>query len=218
MAERFATLGETVDAQVPGASSGDVEDEGVSTADADDVAYDLMNVRLVHVGESTPVVGSLDEIASEIYSTIDSMALRVGELLDVAYRSNSRARFERWVVDDLPFGLDTAKRLRAVYLAQRELPLHVRERLPRPWQALYALVAVGQPELERAVDDGVVHPGLTVQETREVARGLRGRTRSHVSQVDVWASRLMQQPAEELSEEMADRLGRWLSRSPHSRS
>ena len=89
------------------------------------------------------------------------MALKVGAILRAA-RAEHPETFRAWVENDLPFGLDTAKRLMAISEAYEKLPAATLEQLPRPWQALYALRALPLGELQAAVDAGVVTAGISV--------------------------------------------------------
>ena len=207
--ERTAVDEEAVDAQVAGAAGDEVEDESLLAADAEHVAFGGMG--LAHLSDTTPALDDLGDITSAIYATVDRMALRVGELVDRGRRvAGTKREYERWVREDLPFGLDTAKRLRAIYLAYEELPPAVLERMPRPWQALYALVAVDRPVLEAAVADGRVRPELTVEETRELARDLRGQPSRPRSRLDGLVERITAFPVEDLSQSAQERLWCWL--------
>lgn len=209
LAQRSPVGDEAVGAEVASAPGDEVEHDVVSAAVADHVPCYVMS--LAHVADSSRTPMALRGITVEIYSAIDRMVLRVGELLEEGRQSTSKAGFERWVINDLPFGLDTARRFRAIFLAFRELPEEMLTQMPRPWQALYALTSVERPVLERAIADGTIRPNLTVVETREVARGLKGAHRPHISQVDVWVARLVRFPADELSDDSRERVARWLA-------
>lgn len=138
------------------------------------------------------------------------MALRVGELLESALQRVGNERWRGWVESDLPFGLETARRLRAVYLGCSQLPTEVVAQLPRPWQALYALVKVPQAELAAAVESGQVHPGLSARAAIAVSKDLRGTGTRQFSPLDVIAGRLLAASPDDLSADVAERLRRWL--------
>ena len=83
-----------------------------------------------------------EQIAHEVYATVNHEALRLGELLELARDQMSRSGFERWIETELPFDLLMARRLRAVYLGYRELPPEMLNEMPLPWQSIF----VHQPE------------------------------------------------------------------------
>ena len=109
------------------------------------------------------------EIEGEIYATVNESCLKLGKLLDEA-RQICGHGWMAWIEERCPFGYDTAYRLRAVYLAYRELPPDVLDRLPRPWQALFSLRRLSPNELSAGVLNGRIHPGLTVKQTHELVR------------------------------------------------
>lgn len=78
-----------------------------------------------------------EQIAGEVYAAINEHVVRVGRLVDDAMGRMTRASFEEWVRDELPFDVYAARRFRAVYLAWRELPEEMLVEMPEPWQALY---------------------------------------------------------------------------------
>lgn len=214
LAERFVSgRFETIHAQPAGADRDRFEDEVLAAA-AQHVTYEVMGRAVVHQGHSTAVLLTLEDIGVEIYATVDRMAMRLGDLLDHAVEISSRAEYERWVTEDLPFGLDTAKRLRAIFLAYRELPDEMLVEMPRPWQALYALAAVPRPVLEQAIEDGTVNGQMTVEQTRAVARELNGRPQPKFSQADLWAARLVSLSPADLSPEVKTMLSDWLALQP----
>jgi len=132
--EGGASFFEAGGADASGAVGDRFDDEGVLAANADDVAFDGM---ATHLPDGTPVLLDAEQIAAEVYATVDREALRLGELLELARDSMSRAGFERWVETELPFDLPMARRLRAVYLGYRELPPEMLKEMPLPWQSLF---------------------------------------------------------------------------------
>lgn len=205
-------VGEALGAETSGAGRYDVEDQSLATARTHDIPCDVMG-EVVHLTDGTPMLLTLDQIGAEIYQTIDRMALRVGELLVHARQMVKRSEYERWVAEELPFGLDKAKRLRAIYLAFSELPEDTVKKLPRPWQALYALSSVPKEELVEALAAGDVHAEMTVAEARGAARELKGQTQPRVSQADALIGRLVTYESAEMSTEARTLLEDWL-RSP----
>ena len=91
-----------------------------------------------HLPDGTPVLLTPEQIATEVYATVDREALRLGELLELARDRMSRTGYERWVETELPFDLPMARRLRAVYLGYRELPTDMLTQMPLPWQSIFA--------------------------------------------------------------------------------
>lgn len=164
---------------------------------------------VLHRGDDTPASDDLGDIAAQIYASIDRMALRIGELLQRALEAHGTERFREWVTNDLPFGIETARRMRAVYLAYREFPPELLASMPAPWQALYALSKVPRPRLVEAIESGEVHARLSARAAIEVSKELRGGTR-HFSQLDVIAGRLLAASPDDLSSDVLARLRRWL--------
>jgi hypothetical protein len=162
---------------------------------------------LAHRTESTVDV-RLKEIRGEIFTAIDQMVFRVGELLYEAKMLRPRT-FQAWVESALPFGYDRAYRLIAIHLAYRELPEAVRNRLPRPWQALFALrhlAADGRIVAE--VNSGAIHPELTVREALALKPGPRH------SDADLLVGRLLGHDPSSLDPVVRDDLVAWLAETP----
>lgn len=87
----------------------------------------------LHEANSSPP--PLDELAARIQSETDAFALLIGNLMDQGLRRN-KAKFERWVLTSTPFSISEAHRLRAVFIAYRDLPAETVRDLPRPSSAL----------------------------------------------------------------------------------
>lgn len=165
---------------------------------------------VLHRGDDTPASDDLGDIAAQIYSAIDRMALRVGELLERALQAHGLERWRQWVDEDLPFGLETARRLRAVYLAYREFPAEMLASMPHPWQALYALSKIPKPRLIEAIESGQVNASLSARAAIEVSKELRGVGTRHFTPLDVIAGRLLAASPDDLSPDVAQSLRRWL--------
>jgi hypothetical protein len=155
-------------------------------------------MQLVH-SQNRTVATTLDEMTVEIFETVDRMVMRVGELLERAWQMYPDD-WKRWVVEDLPFGLDTARRLRAVYLAYKHLPPEKLAQLPRAWQALFAIRHLDH---EALIATGEIGPGTTVQGALAVVRG-------RFTDADVTAGRLMSYSPTQLSDDVLDQLRGWL--------
>lgn len=143
------------------------------------------------------------------------MALRVGVILLKAKQVDPDG-FDQWVVAELPFGLETARRLMAITKAYGTLPGDRLAQLPKPWQALYALKAVPQDRLAQAIADGEIGPQTTVAEAKRFARVVRGnrpwqlRDENRTMRADRTAGALMHYSPTDLSAEAAAMLRRWL--------
>lgn len=137
------------------------------------------------------------------------MALRIGELLDEAYEAHGSERWRQWVDSDLPFGVETARRLRAVYLGCKELPPEIVAELPRPWQALYALVKLPPERLSAAIAVGEIGKDMSTRAAIEAARAIRGN-RAKFTPLDVIAGRLLAGRPDDLSPDVAALLRQWL--------
>lgn len=138
----------------------------------------------------------------EIYDTVDRMVMRVGELLERGWQMYP-ADWKRWVSEDLPFGLDTARRLRAVHLAYKHLPPEKLAQLPRAWQALFAIRNLDH---QAAIEAGEISPSTTVREAVALASGRPQR----FSDADVAAGRLIGYSPDQLSLDVRAELKRWL--------
>ena len=173
----------------------------------------------VQLASKQAVKRSLNDIENEIYKSFDLMVLKVGELLHEARRSHPRA-FPKWVDERMPFGLDAAKRIEAVYLAYRELPETVHRQLPKAWQALFALrnhVSTGK--LVAAIESGEIGPHTTQKEARKKAREWSESKSSSVKPVeprywepDLIAGKLMGFEPSDLNPNVLRALRKWLEK------
>lgn len=144
------------------------------------------------------------------------MALRVGALLRAARRDHPE-RFKDWVENELPFGLDTARRLMSISEAYSRCTAEQLANLPRPWQALYALRVLPADELQAAIDAGVVTPDMTTEQAKAVARRWRtGKSEPMTSvarhhRADIAAGAVMQFSPSDLNPHVLRALRRWAS-------
>jgi hypothetical protein len=146
------------------------------------------------------------------------MALRIGALLRAA-RVECPETFTAWVEFDLPFGLDTARRLMAISEAYEKLPAEMLEQLPRPWQALYALRVLPPDEMRALTEAGVITPDMTTEQARQAARrwktgtgaALTSNSRHH--RADIAAGALMEFAPHDLNVHVLRSLRKWLARS-----
>jgi hypothetical protein len=155
-------------------------------------------------------------LTERVHETVDHAVMKLGELLELGRDKLGREGYERWILEDLPFGLDTGKRYRAIYRAYKELPAERLALLPKPWQAMYALIRVPAEVLDEAVSDGRVGAATTVAEARALGRELRGSPPPAVaprrtSAADVVAADLMAYDRRELSPKMLLALDDWLT-------
>lgn len=169
---------------------------------------------LDHAAHSSHLV-ALAEYRSLILREVDGVALRVGRLLREAKQA-APSSFDEWVVNDLPFGLETARRLMAISAAYERLPHETLAQLPRPWQAMYALKALPVATLVQGIEDGEITPDMTVRAARDFARR-RGRpwllAERDGHRADVIAGSLMQFPASALTPTVRHALEGWLERA-----
>jgi hypothetical protein len=164
-------------------------------------------VSVVHLPQHTSLTGYRDAIVREV----DGVALRVGKLLRDA-RMEHPARFDRWVVNELPFGLETARRLMAISAAYEKLPPETLRSLPRPWQAMYALKQLPPAVLQRAVEAGDIHPDMTVEAAKHYARAVRSKSYKVYKRANTTAGRLMRCQPSDLSSSVLDDLREWVFR------
>jgi hypothetical protein len=160
---------------------------------------------------------TLERYKTEIWRAADRMALEVGRLLREA-REAAPGEFNRWVEDELPFGLDTARRMMAISHAYESLPTEMIEQLPRPWQALYALRKLPRSELEAAVESGLLGPDTSERDAKTIARRWRTgngeplSSNARLHRADIAAGALMEFTPEDLNQYVLRALRRWLDR------
>lgn len=109
----------------------------------------------------------------------------------------------------LPFGLDKARRLRMIYQASRCLPDEVLARMPRPWQAAFAISRLAPEQTIAAVEAGRIYPGLTVRQTNELVAEIQGNGTKRNSESDLVIGRLVSLPYETVSETALALLDAW---------
>jgi hypothetical protein len=159
------------------------------------------------------------QIEAEVFAAVDHMCLRVGALLAEA-RDLDPGGFKAWVEAKMPFGYDKARRLVAIHLAYRELPAEVQARLPRPWQALYALRHWSGGRLTEAIESGEIDEHTTVVAARERARAWSSDRRetpelsARYSAADLAAGRLMTFSPADVNSDVRRALERWLGVAP----
>lgn len=141
------------------------------------------------------------------------MVLRVGAMLHDA-KTRYPDEYDRWVEQCLPFGADKARRLRMIHLAVEKLPAETLARLPRPWQALYAVARLPTEVVVDAVESGEIGPDLSTRCTVGVVARLSGRETNHFSEADIIAGRLLARSPSTLDEEIRARLVEWINDRP----
>lgn len=160
---------------------------------------------------------TLDDIEAEVFESIDRMALTVGRLLREAQELAPK-QFRSWVEERLPFGIDAARRLIAVHLAYSKLPQEQIDRLPHPWQALYALRKFVDTKLPEALASGEIGVHTTQMEAIEKAREWSHTETSKVSltprygTADLVAGKLMTFEPSDLNPDVLRALIRWTGR------
>ena len=112
------------------------------------------------------------DLGQRIVDLANEFVVQTGEVLETARQELGLMEYERFVVEQLPFGIETARRYRAVYLAVTNLP---DAPLPAAHRALYA---VGHGDMPECVQE----PCRSAQETagellRHDASELSGRLR-----------------------------------------
>lgn len=137
--------------------------------------------------------------------------LDIGADLQYAFEHH-RADYEQWVTEELPFSLDTARRFRMIHKAFMHLPQETLDRMPRPWQAAYAISRLEPKQITAAVDSGEIHENLTVAATNEIVRSLQGNAvQPRHSPADILVGKLVTQPVTSLGDEAEALLRRWLT-------
>lgn len=167
-------------------------------------------MALAHTRNTSQTPVALQDITERIYARLDRFALDLGRDLQEAYEIAGKRAFERWVENELPFGVDKARRLRAIHLAYEHLPPEKLAALPRSWQAMFSFTRLERPAIEAAIDDGTIHPDMTVRDAVDTARQLSGRETKRHSEADILVGRLIGRPVEELGDRARELLVEWL--------
>lgn len=152
----------------------------------------------------------LVQITDAILDTMERAFLEVGRLLQEAWVLH-RPMYDQWVTECLPFGLNTAQRLRMIWRATQELPPETLARLPKAWQGAFAVTRMPPEQLVAAVESGEVHPAMTVKQAVEYSRSALGRGTRFCSETDIVAAKLCSLPRLALSDETRRRLQVWLN-------
>lgn len=187
-----------------------LEDE--RAAGAGEVALNLdtfgtVQLDVAHRPNGNRRLRTLDDYRDAIEVEISGLALRIGKLLIQAKAAHPR-RFERWVEDELPFGIDKARRLMLISRAYETLPAERLAELPKPWQALYALRNVPREQLLTGVRDGSISTTTTIEQARAWAAGPAGIRQYHPA--DVAAGALLNHSPDDLSPSVLGALVAWL--------
>jgi hypothetical protein len=180
-------------------------------------------MQLAHTRHSTPEGWTLADYRDQIIREIDGLALRVGALLRQAKAQNPD-HFNEWVEKELPFGMETARRMMGISAAYEKLPAEKLRLLPRPWQAMYALKALSPKILLDGMESGEINPDMTVRAARRYASRMRDYRPEFLGQLgtgrasraDVVAGMLMQFGAHEMSPGVRRVLTDWLGRATAS--
>lgn len=167
---------------------------------------------------------TLAERTQRIMDVLSASALAIGEELLMAKREHP-GEFMAWVSDCLPFGIDKAERLMAITRALSVADPETRLQLPPAWSALYELSRIPAPQLAVLVERDEVTPATTVREAREFAQAYcpapqpvdlptpapyvpLPEVADHST--DLIALNLLRADRDKLSEDIAERVGRWL--------
>lgn len=84
--------------------------------------------------------------------------------------------FELMIKEKLPFGRDTALKLRAIVQNHILTKAYPNMHLPNGWTILYQLTLIEEPLLVASLADGRIHPAMTKSDVR-VLRGLESETK-----------------------------------------
>ena len=99
-----------------------------------------------------------------------------------------------------------------IHKAFMHLPQETLDRMPRPWQAAYAISRLEPKQITAAVDSGEIHENLTVAATNEIVRSLQGNAvQPRHSPADILVGKLVTQPVTSLGDEAEALLRRWLT-------
>lgn len=105
-------------------------------------------------------VKSLTDYRNDIADVLNRTAIDIGSILIAAKYAHPR-HFTEWVERELPFTISKAQQLMAISRAFRELPEEKKELLPAPWTTLFTLTKMDRPELDEAIETGLISPETT---------------------------------------------------------
>lgn len=176
------------------------------------------------------VAGSLDQHRDRIFAILDGAAIDIGAELLAAKREHPR-QFLEWVRTSLPFGEDKAERLMAITRVFGTSEPELLASLPKPWTALYELSRLPVAELQAGVEEGEIHPAMTVDDARQMVTGSREAPKTEVRTakpgpregraarasrlpIDFLVGELVRYPLDDLDEDLTQLLRRWLGDAP----
>ena len=103
--------------------------------------------------------------------------LKLARIVSRARRAMDFGAWTRmWRSKQLPFAVSKAKILVRVGERLGDLNGQTFGRLPSGWSILYQLARLDRTTLERLIQEGVIHPGLTEREARRLVAQFRGET------------------------------------------
>jgi hypothetical protein len=174
----------------------------------------------------------------EAWAKGSASALELARILCRARRAMDFGDWARmWRSKRLPFAISKAKMLVRVGERLGDLDGQTFGRLPSGWSILYQLARLDRAELERLIQEGVIHPALTEREARQLAAQFGGesprarsvravlRVRLHRfaefvdNHLAEWNADERELAAEELTR-LIEQIGNphWIGRNGHSRN
>ncbi len=126
-----------------------------------------MNVEFATAGQGMP-----EEWILEIKKVWLSGAANTIELAKVVSAAKTKLHYgqwsQLWKSGQIPFSKSTADRLAVIGLRMGGLDSATSPNLPRGWNILYCLARLDRQRLERLIQQGTVHPQLTLRAAKEL--------------------------------------------------
>ena len=117
---------------------------------------------------------SMDDWAAQIRSVWANVGTNTLELARIVFQARRAMRYGAWTrmwrSTELPFGISKAKMLVRIGEHLGDLDGQTCGRLPAGWSVLYSVSLLGAATVKRLIDDGLIHPGLTLRQAREYER------------------------------------------------
>ncbi|MBF0583086.1 MAG: DUF3102 domain-containing protein [Magnetococcales bacterium] len=112
------------------------------------------------VGPSAPFVA---RIRAEWRKSLEGI-LEVGKILVEAKAKLGHGQYMKMIENDLPFGYDTANKIKAIAEDKRMLNMELVPYLPPSWYALHKLTRLDDSVFYQAIKDGRIYPGMERKE------------------------------------------------------
>lgn len=131
--------------------------------------------------EKPALTCSIEQWSSQIRSVWARGAANTLELARVVCYARQRLPYGAWArmwsPSEMPFSKRKADKLVSIGQHLGRLDENICSHLPTRWSILYCLSRLGAAAVERCINEGTIHPGLTLREAKELLAKHRGKQR-----------------------------------------